>query len=283
MSAVRRGLPTIGAVLGLAVASVVAPNNAQAAQQLPAYSHVVVVVEENHSASSILGNAAAPFINSLASGGALMTRSYAVAHPSQPNYLALFAGDTFGVDSDVCPPRLGDAPNLASQLMAAGYSFGGFSEGLPTEGSTVCKAGGYARKHAPWANFSNVPPSASKPLGTFTGDGSLPTVSFVVPDLDNDMHDGSIADGDAWLAAHLSGYANWAKANNSLLIVTWDEDDDRADNRIATIFYGAGVRPGAYDAPITHYSVLSTIEEIFRLPKTGLAASTAPVAGIWSD
>lgn len=272
-------------VLGAAVvlASLGTPGCAQAAEKLPSYSHVVVVVEENHTAAAVLGNRDAPFINSLASGGALMTRSYAVAHPSQPNYLALFAGDTFGVDSDVCPLNLGDAPNLASELVAAGYSFGGFSEGLPAEGSTVCTAAGYARKHAPWVNFTNVPANASKPMGAFTGDGSLPTVSFVVPSLDDDMHDGSIAAGDSWLAAHLSGYANWAKANNGLLIVTWDEDDDRADNHIATIVYGAAVRPGSYDTPINHYSVLSTIQEIFAVPKTGRAAGVAPITGIWTS
>ena len=257
------------------------PGPAGAAPPPPSYEHVVVVVEENHTASSILGNKAAPFINSLADGGALMTESFAVAHPSQPNYLALFAGDTFGVDSDACPLDFGDTPNLASVLQAAGLGFGGFAEGLPAVGSPVCKAGGYARKHAPWTNFGNVPPAASMPLGAFTGDGSLPTVSFVVPDLGNDMHDGSIAGADAWLATHLGGYAQWARANNSLLIVTWDEDDTSADNRIATILYGAGIRPGRYDQRIDHYSVLSTIEEIYRLPKTGQAAGAAPITGVW--
>jgi acid phosphatase len=270
-------------VVGLVPVIAVAPGFAHAATTVPAYSHVVIVVEENHAASSVLGNTSAPFINSLAADGALMTQSYAVAHPSQPNYLALFAGDTFGVDSDKCPLNLGDAPNLASELMTAGYSFGGFSEGLPADGSSVCTAAGYARKHAPWVNFSNVPLSASKPLGAFTADGSLPTVSFVIPNLDNDMHDGSIADADGWLAAHLGGYANWAKANNSLLIVTWDEDDDRADNHIATIFYGAGVRPGSYDTPINHYNVLSTVQQIYGLTKTGQAAAAAPITGIWES
>ncbi len=271
------------AALAAATLAVSGCSPAGAAPQVPGYSHVVVVVEENHAASSVLGNKAAPFINSLAAGGALMTQSYAVAHPSQPNYLALFAGDTFGVNSDKCPLNLGDAPNLASGLLAAGHSFGGFSEGLPAEGSPVCTAGGYARKHAPWVNFTNVPASASKPMGAFTGDGSLPTVSFVVPDLEDDMHDGTIAGADTWLASRIGGYAQWAKANNSLLIVTWDEDDDRADNHIATIFYGAAVRPGTYDAAINHYSVLSTIQEIYGLPKTGQAASTAPIAGIWES
>ena len=270
-----------GAVLATALTIAGATAAPAAARQVPGYAHVVVVVEENHSASSVLGNSDAPFINSLASGGALMTRSYAVAHPSQPNYLALFAGDTFGVDSDVCPLSLGDAPNLAAGLIAAGHSFGGFSEGLPAGGSPVCSAGGYVRKHAPWTNFTNVPAGASRPMSAFTGDGSLPTVSFVVPNLDDDMHDGSIAAADSWLAARLSGYANWAKANNSLLIVTWDEDDDHADNRIATIVYGAGVRPGSYDTPINHYSVLATIQEIYGLPKTGQAATTPGITGIW--
>ena len=270
----------LGAALMLG--SIGVPGCAQAAERIPSYSRVVVVVEENHTATSVLGSKDAPFINSLASGGALMTRSYAVTHPSQPNYLALFAGDTFGVDSDACPLNFGDAPNLASELIAAGHSFGGFSEGLPADGSPVCTAGGYARKHAPWANFTNVPASVAKPMSAFTGDGSLPTVSFVVPNLGDDMHDGSVAAGDSWLSGHLSGYATWAKANNSLLIVTWDEDDDRADNHIATILYGAGVRPGRYDTPINHYSVLSTIQDIYALPKSGQAATAPPIGGIWA-
>lgn len=67
------------------------------------------------------------------------------------------------------------------------------------------------------------------------------------------------------------------------MIVTWDEDDNRADNHIATIFYGAGVRPGAYDAPIDHYSVLATTQDVYGLPRTGRAVSAAPVAGIWAS
>ncbi|MGV0992219.1 MAG: alkaline phosphatase family protein [Mycobacterium sp.] len=273
-----RRLTAVASMLAIAAAPA-AP--AHAVPLVPGFARVVVVVEENHAAGSIIGNKAAPFINALAAGGALMTQSFGVTHPSQPNYLALFAGDTFGVTSNACPLDLGNAPNLASGLLAAGHSFGGYAEGLPAVGSPVCAAGPYARKHVPWVNFANVPPSASMPLSAFTGDANLPTVSFVVPDLSDDMHDGSVASADNWLAAHLAAYANWAKANNSLLIVTWDEDDDSADNRIPTIFYGAGVRPGSYDQPISHYNVLSTIQEIYGLPKTGQAASAPPVTGIW--
>ena len=255
---------------------------AGAAVQLPHYDHIVIVVEENHAASQIIGNKSAPFINALAAGGALMTQSYAVAHPSQPNYLALFAGDTFGVDSDVCPLVLGAAPNLAAELLAAGYSFGGFAEDLPAVGSAVCSAGKYARKHAPWVNFANVPATTSMPFTSFSAGPQMPTVSFVVPNLDNDMHDGGVAQADTWLATNIAPYANWAKANHGLLILTFDEDDDNERNQISTILYGADVQPGTYGEAINHYSVLSTVEQIYGLPKTGLAPTTAPIAGVWT-
>src|SRR6185295_571858 len=196
---------------------------------LPSPAHVVVVVEENRSAADIIGNKSAPYINSLATDGALMTQSFAITHPSEPNYLALFAGDTLGLASDACPLDGGAAPNLGSELLAGGQTFTGYSEDLPSVGSTTCGSGKYARKHAPWVNFTNVPPTNSVPFSSFPPSSdykSLPTVAFVIPNLDNDMHVGSVAQGDAWLNNHLSAYATWAKANNSLLVVTWDEDDN---------------------------------------------------------
>ncbi|WP_308217784.1 alkaline phosphatase family protein [Streptantibioticus silvisoli] len=189
-------------------------------------SHVVVVMEENHSYSDIIGNSSAPYLNSLAAQGASMTASFGVTHPSEPNYMALFGGDTFGLTADTCPVSEGATANLGSELLAAGDTFKGYSEGLPSTGSTVCTSGSYARKHSPWINFSNVPKADSVPFSSFPTDYStLPTVSFVIPDLDDDMHDGTVAQGDTWLNDNLSSYATWAKSHNSLLIVTWDEDD----------------------------------------------------------
>lgn len=111
---------------------------------------------------------------------------------------------------------------------------------------------------------------------------SLPTVSFVIPNADNDMHDGSVAAGDAWLSRELSSYANWAKANNSLLVVTWDEDDGGSRNQIPTVFYGAHVQPGTYNEQISHYNLLSTLEQMYGLPKTGNAMNAPPITDIWS-
>ena len=255
-----------------------------AAANLPTFAHVVIVVEENRSQQAIIGNKSAPFINALAANGAMMAQSFAETHPSEPNYLALFAGDTFGLKQNTCPVNGGNLPNLGSELLAAGHTFIGFAEGLPAVGSTVCSAGEYARKHAPWVNFSNVPPTLSVPFSAFPAPENyarLPTVSFVIPDGNNDMHDGSIAQGDAWLNRHMTAYANWAKANNSLLIVTWDEDDGGSRNQIPTVFYGAHVRPGTYNDTISHYNVLSTLEQMYGLPKTGHAANAPVITSIW--
>ena len=279
-----RALQLVGAVaLAGLVAAPVAPRVGLAAAALPQPAHVVIVVEENRSEGNIIGSKSTPFISALAANGANMAQSFAETHPSEPNYLALFAGSTFGLTKDACPVDGGNTPNLASELLAAGYTFIGYAEGLPAVGSTVCSAGKYARKHVPWANFTNVPPTNSLPFSAFPmgNYANLPTVSFVIPNNDDNMHDGSIAQGDAWLSRQLSDYANSAVANNSLLIVTWDEDDGGPRNQIPTVIYGAHVQPGTYNEQISHYNVLSTLEQMYGLPKTGNAANAAPIATIW--
>jgi phosphatidylinositol-3-phosphatase len=279
-----RGLRLLGASTLVALAAVpLTPRIGLAAAAIPQPAHIVIVVEENRSENGIIGNKSAPFITTLATNGANMTQSFAETHPSEPNYLALFAGNTFGVNKDLCPVNGGAAPNLGSELLAAGYTFVGFAEGLPAAGSPVCSAGKYARKHVPWANFTNIPAANSLPFSAFPmgNYASLPTVSFVIPDNDDNMHDGSIAQADSWLSSQLSGYANWAVTNSSLLIVTFDEDDNGSRNQIPTVFYGAHIRPGSYSEQINHYNVLSTVEQMYGLPKTGYAASAAPITDIW--
>jgi phosphatidylinositol-3-phosphatase len=115
---------------------------------LPTPSHVVVVIEENHSYNEIIGSSSAPYINSLANSGALFTQSFAITHPSEPNYLAFFSGSTQGITDDSCPHTFGP-PDLGGELINAGLTFGGYSEDLPSIGSTVCTSGNYARKHNP--------------------------------------------------------------------------------------------------------------------------------------
>jgi acid phosphatase len=247
-------------------------------------AHVVVVVEENKELSNIAGNAhSAPYLNDLMTRAALFTRSYGVAHPSQPNYLALFAGIT-DTNGDRCPPRGIDvnAPNLATELRAVGRAFAGYSEGLPAAGSRVCAAGQYARKHVPWADFDNVLPSENLPLSALPSNyDHLPAVAFIIPDLVDDMHSASVARGDAWLKAHVGPIINWAMKHNSLVIITWDESDDAIDNHIPTIFVGPMVRWGRYDTPISHYNVLRTIEDLYKTQHAGRSAGVPPVSDVW--
>jgi Phospholipase C len=249
---------------------------------LPAPAHIVIVVEENHGYSQIIGSSQAPYINTLASQGALFTSSYAVTHPSQPNYLALFSGSTQGITNDSCPHTFSTA-TLESELLAAGKAFRGYSEGLPSVGSETCAYGLYVRKHAPWTDFSKDPSQYNDPFTYFptTNFAKLPTVSWVVPNLDDDMHDGTIQQGDAWLQHHLLAYANWARTNNSLLIVTFDEDSGTTGNHIATIFYGPMVRPGRYSQKINHYNVLRTIEDMYGLGHLGNSANVTAITGVW--
>jgi acid phosphatase len=276
--------------LALATAFLLAPSGGHApavkpaAATLPTPAHIVVVMEENHSYSDIIGNSSAPYMNSLASSGALITASYGVTHPSEPNYMALFGGSTDGLSADTCPVT-DKAANLGSELLGAGYTFKGYSEGLPSTGSTTCTSGKYARKHSPWINFSNVPTSDSLPFTSFPSSSnyaSLPTLSFVIPNLNDDMHDGTISAADTWLKSNISAYATWAKANNSLLIVTWDEDDYTENNQIPTIIVGAHVATGHYDETINHYNLLATLEQIYGLAKVGSSASASVISDIWN-
>lgn len=273
--------------------------------EIPAYSHVIIVMEENHAFHQVIGSANAPYINELAKDGALFTDSHGVSHPSQPNYLALFSGSTQGVTSDVC--LAGHAPfktpNLASALFAKKLTFAGYAQNMPKEGFLGCTMGFhnltvgnlYARKHTPWVNWigtgeNSIPATDSRPMTAFPKSfDKLPTVSFVIPDMDHDMHNiglpgnaAAIRRGDKWLEENLRAYAQWAKSNNSLLIVTFDEDnyDDENDNKIVTIFYGDKLKKGEYNEHITHYNILHTIEAMYGLPSAD-NASAAPITDVW--
>jgi phospholipase C len=261
------------------VAAVPAPAEAAT---LPVYDHIVVVVEENHSYTEIIGNANAPYITSLANNGAKMTQSYAVTHPSEPNYLALFSGSTQGITNDSCPHTF-STENLGHQLINAGKTFKGYSESMPSTGYTGCSYGSYARKHNPWVNFSNVPSASNLRFADFPTDyTTLPKVSFVVPNLCNDMHDCSVSTGDTWLKNKLGAYATWAKTHNSLLVVTFDEDDSSASNRIPTLFYGAHVATGSYSEHITHYTVLRTLESLTGVACVANSCSASTISDIWA-
>lgn len=254
-------LLTVGITLGAtSIASAGAP---------PKYDHVVVVIMENHSFEQIFHAPTAPYLQKLARDGALFDHSHGVAHPSQPNYLALFSGSTHGVRDDGVHDIAG--PNLAARLRTAGKTFAGYVEA------------GSPRKHNPWESFADAK-RAGKSLAEFPRDyRRLPAVSFVIPNLRNDMHDGTIGQADAWLKARLGTYANWSRRHNSLLIVTFDEDDYGLENHIFTLFYGAGIRTGRYAERIDHYTLLRTIEDIEGIEPLGATVVKKAVGSAWGE
>lgn len=269
-------------------------NTLYAGASIPKPDNIVVVILENHGYSEIIGSAAAPYINSLVVGEktALFTDFYAIEHPSQPNYLDLFSGGNQGVTNDELPNGIPfTTENLASALISAGESFATYSEDLPEAGSLVFASGAYARRHNPvsfWqGNAENqVPSECNQPFSAFPQDFSkLPTVSFVVPNTQNDMHDGAdpekITRGDNWVRDNLNGYAEWAVKNNGLLIITFDEDDYCCSNRIATLMVGERVIGGTYNEPHNLFSLLRTIEDMYGLAHSGAAASTSPISECW--
>jgi hypothetical protein len=275
-----KSLSLIGAA-GL-LATLLSPFAHASAARLPRPAHVVVVVEENKTLAQVVNGGEAPFIATLARHGALFTHAHGVTHPSLPNYFALFAGLT-NTNGDGCPAAGIDptAPNLGSELLAGHLSFAGFAEGLPSTGSTVCAAGSYARKHAPWVAFSNVPSSDSRPMTALpvSYDG-LPTVTMLIPNVDDDMHDGTIEEGDDWLRTHLSGLLAWADTHDTLVVLTWDEGYD-SSNSIPTIFYGPMVKPGKYTERIDHYNVLRTLQDLYGLAHTGRSGAATPIEDCW--
>jgi hypothetical protein len=243
--------------------------------------HIVVLIEENHSYKQIVDSANAPYLNSLIKNGALMTNAHGVTHPSQPNYLALFSGATQGVKDDACLKPF-TAPNLASSLINAHLTFTGYSEDLPKVGYTGCSSKGYARKHNPWIQFTNVPTSLNQAFSALPKDFStLPTLSFVIPNHQDDMHDGTIKQADDWLKTDMNAYITWAKTHNSLLIITWDEDDYAKDNHIPLIFIGPMIKSGRYDENVNHYNVLRTLEDAYHLPLLGESNKAQPITSIW--
>ena len=305
---------------------------------LPVYDHIVIVVEENKDFDQILGDqSAAPYLRQLATEGAVFNQMFAEEHYSQGNYFWLFSGNNQNVGFfDQVPSKANHADypftasDLGEQLIKKGLTFKGYSESLPEIGyagvigpencdKVDCV---YARKHVPWISFANVPngstaeTSSNLRFADFPNDfDKLPTVAFVIPNLINDMHNGapaqSIPAGDSWLKQHLGAYCQWAKSHNSLLIVTFDENDDTFGyaglttpfanpgttyppanrlgqllldlrNRVVTIFAGAHIRPGIYPEGrgITHVNVLRTIEAMYGLPKSGAQQPNAAGLGI---
>jgi hypothetical protein len=250
-------------------------------------SHVAIIVMENKEASDLIGNPAAPYVNALARRYGLATASYAVTHPSLPNYLALTSGSTDGVTSDCTDCRVAGT-DIVDQLETAGISWRAYLEDYPGGCFRGAQAGGYAKKHDPFMYYDDVAGSAARcrnlvGFGALAADlraGRLPTFVWITPNLCDDTHDCGVQVGDRFLARTVPPLLR-ELGPDGFLVLTWDEGSSdagccagaAAGGRIVTIVAGPGARHGARDpAPVDHYGVLGTIEDALGLPRLGAAA-----------
>ena len=269
---------------------------AASALPVPAHDHIVIVIMENKS----FGVASAqPYTQTLMAQGATFNRSFAVTHPSQPNYFALFAGGTLGVTTDACPAPGSpfSAENVGHALVTAGKSWRAYSENLPVAGGTACSYDGsassglYTRKHDPWTYFTNLDHLNERPYTDLAADlagNTLPNLAYVIPNNCHNSHNSSTpgctaADADNWLSQNIPPILD-KLGPNGLLVLTSDEDDGASGNRILTVFVGPHVIPGAVsNVSVSHYTMVRTWCDALGIPPINLAVSENPIDNVWQE
>jgi hypothetical protein len=255
--------------------------------QVPKSNHVVVVLEENHSYSSVIGNASMPYLNSLAQKYALATQYYANTHPSIGNYFMLTTGQII-TNSDGYTGTV-TADNIVRHLLTAGQTWKSYAEGLPSVGYIGGDTGSYVRHHNPFTYFSDVVNSSVQklnlvPFTQFAADlnnNQLPDFSFVVPNLNNDAHNGTLAQADGWLKTHIGPLlSNPAFQQDGILIIVFDEssstDAAHGGGHIAAVVVGPGVKRGFKSTTFyQHQNLLRAILDAVGVRSYPGAAATA--------
>ena len=255
---------------------------------VPKLSKVMVIIFENADYQAAL---AQPFFKKLADGGALLSNLFAETHPSQPNYIALVAGDTLGVRNDA-PVDL-DARHLGDLLEEKGLSWKVYAEGYPGHCFAGATSGNYARKHVPFVSFRNVQDNPDRcarivDASAFARDmaaGQLPDFSLYIPDIKNDGHDTGVAYADQWLARTFGPLLKDSRFTDGMtLILTFDEGSNHGTNQIYGAIYGSAVKPqSTFSGRADHYSLLRTLELGFGLTDLGKQdAAATPITGIWT-
>jgi acid phosphatase len=230
--------------------------------------HMIVFVLENE---QFLNAESKPYLGELAKRGAVLRSYKAITHPSRPNYIALISGSTHGVKSDDTVNL--DARHLGDLLEERKRTWKVYAEGYPGN-CYLGDKGPYARRHTAFLDFVNVQKNPARcanvveasQLDRDAAAHKLPTFALYVPDNNHNGHDTNVAFADKWLRGRLEPMLQDPKYSSTLFVITFDEDDYHAGNRIYTVLLGAGVKKGvSSNAPYDHYSLLRTIEELFDL------------------
>jgi hypothetical protein len=273
------------AILGCGTISSPVPS-----PNFPQFSHVVLVVEENHGYSDVIGNSAMPYLNSLASKYGLATQYFANVHPSIGNYFMLTTGQIITTDDGFTGTV--DADNIVRELVSAGKSWKSYAESLPSAGF-LGDSYPYVKRHNPCAYLTDVVNSSAQTqnlvsMSQFNADVSsnqLPSFSFVVPNLLNDAHDGSLQVADQWLQNNIAPLISSSSfQQNGLLIIVFDEagidDLTNGGGHVAAVIISPKAKAGHQSSTLyQHQSTLRLILEGLGVKKFPGAASVAPEMG----
>ena len=262
------------------------------------YKHIIWIFMENHSYSKIIGSSQAAYINTVAKECGSATNYHNITHPSLPNYIAA----TSGLPVSSLPAFLPDCSPAAGCNTTAKSIFGqvktwkSYEENMPSNCART-NAGNYAVRHNPATYFtalnncsSNDVPYAR--LATDLAHNQLPQFSFITPNLIDDMHNGTIAQGSKWLASHLPAILNSAQYKNgsTAIFLTWDEGEEGQEVRgercstntsdvschIPMLVISPSTKAGSKSGTLfNHFSLLATTEQLLGLAKLGQAASAA--------
>jgi hypothetical protein len=284
----------------------------------PHYDHVFLMIEENHSSSQIIGNSQAPEINALASDYGLATNYTGVGDPSEPNYVAMLGGSTFGITSDdpyFFPGHTINAPNLMSQIDAAGLTWKAYLGGIPYAGDRdYCfpsKCLGipdsdpiYASKHNGVVNFASeqTPSELAKmtPIQQLPIDltaNNVPDLSYIVPDMCTDMHGAppwcvdSGKPGDSVLIPRADEFVGqtvnqitsspvWATGNDAI-VVTFDEGNTVSNKVVTVVITNRGPRGLRDNTAYNHYSLLASLQQTFGLGCLQNSCTATPMAPLF--
>ncbi len=293
--------PILLAALVLVTATIRLP-----AAGIDSSSHVFIILMENHNWSSILGSANAPYINGTILPMASYTDQYynpPSIHPSEPNYLWIEAGTSFGITNDSPPStnQQSSTAHLVTQLKAAGISWKTYQENISGTTCPTTDSPPYYVKHNPFAFFTDVTGSSNptctsvmRPFTELATDLANQTVAhynFITPNICDDMHDScaptnnSVRQGDNWLSQNLSMIlASAAYQNNGLVIITWDEAAT-GDGPIGMIVLSPRAKGGGYHNALhyTHSSLLRTFQKIFGVaPLLGGAATALDLSDLFA-
>jgi phosphatidylinositol-3-phosphatase len=250
-------------------------------------THVMVIIEENKGYAATLGSCGSdPYLCSLAAAYASDSAWFGVSHPSEPNYVALASGGIQGCTTDSsCPANSLSQTDLGGQLTAAGVPWVGWMESMPSSCYAGGSSGGYALKHNPFGFFKDnyvgtchiqPYPGVSSAVAVLDS-ARAPNFVFITPNLKNDMHDGTVQQGDAWLRANLGPVlaSPWFTGGNSTVIVTMDENDAQKSGSVPMVVISSDSRSKAsFALSGNHYGTLRSIEEAFGLGLLGGARSS---------